>query len=64
MNDKLKSKLLLGKFKSAYSPLYEEYIKIFKVRQDENGELIIDATIFSNPGEIVLFRQTELEQFE
>jgi hypothetical protein len=64
MKDKLKSKLLLGKFKSAYSPLYEEYVKIFKVRQDANDEIIIDATLFSKPGEIVLFRQAELQRYE
>jgi hypothetical protein len=51
----------LGKnlYKTAYSPLYNQYIKIDKV-YSVAGEYIIKSTI---EGQVVIFRPTELTQY-
>jgi hypothetical protein len=51
----------LGKnlYKTAYSPLYNQYIKIDKV-YTVAGEYIIKSTI---GGQVVIFRPTELTEY-
>ena len=61
--DKFKKELLLGKYKSAYSPLYDEFVRIIKVRTDSDNEPIIDAVVPSNNQNVTLFRVTELQDF-
>lgn len=59
----LEKDLLLGKLKSAYSPVYEEHVRILKVRTDDNNKLIIDAIVPSNKQNVILFRVEELQDF-
>lgn len=56
------SQAKLAMYKTAYSPTYESFIEIVKVRYDDMGEAIIHGRI---PGreDHVLFRVCELEKF-
>ena len=55
----------LRQYKTAYSPLFNVYVKINYVRQDERGEPILHCS--SNYSDIVLdnhlFREHELKDF-
>jgi len=48
--------------KTAYSPLYEAYVQIIKVRVDDNGVPIIDARV-SCTDKVVIFREQELTEW-
>jgi hypothetical protein len=52
-------KLANQRYSTAYSPLYEQYIKIDKV-YTVAGEYIIKSTI---GGQAVIFRPTELTEY-
>lgn len=61
MENNQRRNLLLKKFKIAYSRINEDWVKIVKVREkDLSKELIIDATLFSEPGKILSFKESEL----
>ena len=62
--DKFEKELLLGKYKSAYSPVYDEFVRIVKTRIDDNNKLIIDTIIPSNKRYITSFKISELEDYE
>ena len=49
-------------FKTAYSPVWERYVGIVKVRQDEDGVPIVEARI-AYTDTIALFRQNELTDY-
>jgi len=50
--------------KTAYSPLYQQFISIKSVRPDDNGIPIIDGEINDNGKKrIVIFRECELKKF-
>ena len=51
-------------YKTAYSPLFETFVGIRKVRKDDRGEYIVDAHVAGTPkDDIHLFRVHELERF-
>jgi hypothetical protein len=51
-------------YKTAYSPLYETYVGIVKVRYDDLGEPILDCRVAGHDADqITLFRVCELENF-
>jgi hypothetical protein len=51
-------------YRTAWSPLYETFVGIKKVRQDDTGRYILDCTIAGYPeDQIVLFRPEELERY-
>lgn len=54
----------LKSHKTAFSSLYNEMVNIENVRQDDLGEIIIDASIPSEGDKIHLFRPHELSHFD
>jgi len=46
-------------YKTAYSPMYENFVEITKIRYDDNGRAIIHARI-AHSEQNVAFRQNEL----
>jgi hypothetical protein len=49
-------------YKTAYSPVWEQYVGIVKVRRDEDGVPIVEARIaFTDT--VALFRQNELTNY-
>lgn len=61
--DKFEKELLLGKYKSAYSPVYDEFVRIIKTRVDSDNKLIIDTIIPSNKQCMTSFKISELENY-
>lgn len=52
----------LCRYKTAYSPVWEQYVGIVKVRRDEDGVPIVEARIaFTDT--VALFRQNELTNY-
>lgn len=49
-------------YKTAYAPLYRQYVGIDKVRTDERGELIFECHL-PNDDRTMLFRECELTNF-
>jgi len=52
----------LSLFKTAYSPVWEQYVGIVKVRRDEDGVPIVEARI-AYTDTVALFRQNELTDY-
>lgn len=50
-------------YKTAYSPLFEEYVGIVGVFQDVNGEFLFTGYLASEKSKEILFRESELDQF-
>lgn len=51
-------------YKTAYSPLYETFVGILKVRYDDLDGPILDCHVAGqSPEQITLFRVSELENF-
>lgn len=51
-------------YKTAYSPLHEEFVGIRKVRYDDNGRTILDCHVNGYPEDhIHLFRENELTDY-
>lgn len=66
LNLKYTSRTKLALYKTAWSPTYQSYIEIIKVRYDDNDEPIIDGRIPANvnePERFVMFRVCELREF-
>ncbi len=61
--DKFEKELLLGKYKSAYSPVYDEFVRIIKARMNDNNELTVDTIIPSNKRYVTSFKVLELEDY-
>jgi len=51
----------LKRCKSAYSPLFSEFVSIIKVREDESGVPIIETKMID--GTKMLFREYELNRY-
>lgn len=49
-------------FKTAYSPLYEQYVEILGVHHDDSGDPILTCRI-AFTDKVALFREFELEQY-
>lgn len=50
-------------YKTAWSPLYGEYVSIKKVRYDSDQRPILDCTVGSSNGQTHLFRVEELTNY-
>lgn len=50
-------------FKTAFSPMYNCFVGIMKVRYDEDGKAIIHACLDGDEEKSVLFRESELTRF-
>jgi len=51
-------------YKTAFSPLYDTYVGIQNVREDEDGFPILDCTVAGMSKDVlVLFRPSELKSF-
>lgn len=50
-------------YKTAFSPLYNEYVGIKKVRQDRSGQFIFDCHIAYHNKKLTSFREHELRNF-
>lgn len=50
-------------YKTAWSPLYREYVSIKKVRHDSDQRPILDCTVGSLDGQVHLFRVEELTNY-
>lgn len=51
-------------YKTAYSPLFETYVGIKSVREDDNGGYIIEAHVHGQPQDVIhLFRVQELTNY-
>ena len=48
----------MTRFKKAFSPLYDQFVTIEKIRHDRWNEIIILAKLLS--GEKIMFRKNEL----
>ena len=57
MNSMKKLKL----YKTAYSPMFKQFVVIAKVREDIRGVPIIDARF--DDGQLIMFRQQELTDY-
>lgn len=55
-------KLYNGRYKTAYSEMYDARVAIVKVRSDRLGEPIIDARV-AGSDTITLFRPWELKNY-
>ena len=54
----------LSLYKTAFSPLYETYVKILRHYFDDNGEPVITAWVLGNPENMeTLFRRHELTNY-
>jgi hypothetical protein len=49
-------------FKTAYSPVWEEFVEIVKVRLDEDGVPLVEARV-AYTDMVCLFRQNELTNY-
>jgi hypothetical protein len=51
-------------YKTAFSPLYDTFVGIKKIRTDQMGQFIFDCTIAGYPkDQVVAFRECELTRF-
>ena len=58
------SDIKMNLYKTAWSPLFEKYVGIKKVRKDDLGEYILDCHLAGEPEDnIIMFRVHELERF-
>ena len=51
----------MTRFKKAFSPLYNQFVTIEKIRHDRWNEILINAKLIT--GETILFRKSELRNF-
>ena len=56
-------KLSLSLYKTAWSPLYREYVSIKNVRWDSNDRPILDCQVGSDKDHLHLFRAEELTNY-